>query len=273
MAYKDLLVHLDSSARSGARMDLAVTLARRFGARLTGLFGESDPHVLIPAARDPEAALQQAAAAAQASFLAGTRAAGLAAEWQAAATVNDTELLKRLLFRARHADLAIVGQHDPQEAPVGVPPDLAEHLVLNSGRPTLVVPYAGTFPAADRVLVAWNGGREAARALGDALPFLAQASQVIVVAINPDFGRREYGEEPLGAIEQHLSAHGVRVETETLWVEDMHAMDILLARLTDHAIDLLVMGAHGHYGFPYLHRGSSTRHILRHMTVPVLMSH
>lgn len=50
-------------------------------------------------------------------------------------------------------------------------------------------------------------------------------------------------------------------------------MDILLSRVADHAIDLLVMGAHGHYGFPYLHRGGSTRHILRHMTVPVLMSH
>jgi nucleotide-binding universal stress UspA family protein len=50
-------------------------------------------------------------------------------------------------------------------------------------------------------------------------------------------------------------------------------MDMLLGRLTDEAIDLLVMGAHGHYGFPYMHRGGSTRHILRQMTVPVLMSH
>ena len=122
-------------------------------------------------------------------------------------------------------------------------------------------------------MVAWNAGREAARALHDAMPFLARAKHVILIAINPDMGRKEYGEEPFGPTQRHLVAHGVEAEGEALWVEDVRAMDMLLSRLTDEAIDLLVMGAHGHYGFPYLHRGGSTREILGHMTVPVLMSH
>jgi len=50
-------------------------------------------------------------------------------------------------------------------------------------------------------------------------------------------------------------------------------MDMLLNRVADLGCDLLVMGAYGNYGFPYLNRGGGTRHILQHMTVPVLLSH
>jgi nucleotide-binding universal stress UspA family protein len=189
-------------------------------------------------------------------------------------TVNDMELIKRALFHARHADLVILGQSDPEASNVSVPPDFAEQIILNSGRPILVVPYAGRFvDLGQRVMVAWNASREAARALNDALPLLVQASHVIVVAINPDMSRKEYGEEPFQPVAAHLAAHGVSARCESLWVEDIRAMDLLLSRLTDEAVDLLVMGAHGHYGFPYLHRGGSTRQVLRYMTVPVLMSH
>ena len=274
MSYKDLLVHIDPGERSLARLDVALDVAQRFSARLTGLFGQSDPHVLIPASRDPAAALGSIAADSEALFRNKAAAANVPVEWATAMTVNDTELVKRLLFAARNADLTILGQHDPRAHDVSGPPDLVEQIVLNSGRPVLVVPYAGHFATVgERVMVAWNSGREAARALHDALPFLAHAKHVILIAINPDLGRKEYGEEPFGPTRHHLAAHGIEAEGEALWVEDVRAMDMLLSRLTDEGIDLLVMGAHGHYGFPYLHRGGSTREILGHMTVPVLMSH
>jgi nucleotide-binding universal stress UspA family protein len=273
MAYKDLLVHLDGDERSEVRLAVAMKIAGRFGARLTGVYGESDPHVLSTASRDPAAALGATAARVEASFRSQTKAEGIDAAWQTAMTVNDMELIKRVLFLARHADLVVLGQSDPESSKVSVPSDLAEQVILNCGRPVLVVPYAGRFvDVGERVMVAWNGSREAARALNDSLPLLARAKHVTLVAINPNVSRKEYGEEPFRPIASHLDAHGIAAHCESLWVEDIGA-DVLLSRLTDEAIDLLVMGAHGHYGFPYLHRGGSTRQVLRYMTVPVLMSH
>ena len=274
MSFKDVLVHVDGGGRSTARLDVATQVAQVFGARLTGLFGQSDPHVLILATRDPETALAPIAARSETAFRERVSVARVAGEWLVEATVNDTELVKRLLMAARHADLAILGQYEPEAPQAGVPADLIEHVVLGSGRPVLVVPFAGYFASVGRrVMVAWNGGREAARAVGDAIPFLERAEKVILISVNPDIGRREAEAPVFGPILRHLSAHGIDAAPEILWVKDIGAMDILLSRLTDDSIDLLVMGAHGGYGIPHLHRSAATRHILRHMTVPVLMSH
>ena len=153
------------------------------------MFGQSDPHVMIPASRDPVAALGPIAAEIETLFRSKAAAAGVPVEWSTAMTVNDTELVKRLLFAARNADLTILGQHDARAHDVSTPSDLVEQIVLNSGRPVLVIPYAGRFASiGERVMVAWNAGREAARALHDAMPFLARAKHVILIAINPDIG-------------------------------------------------------------------------------------
>ena len=119
-------------------------------------------------------------------------------------------------------------------------------MILRSGRPVLVVPYAGHFAGIGRrVLVAWNGGREANRALPDAVPILSSAEYVVLLAINPE------PDEGPGArfapVTRHLRAHGIDARIETLRVENIGAMDMLLSRLTDEGIDLLVMGAYGQY--------------------------
>ena len=75
------------------------------------------------------------------------------------------------------------------------------------------------------------------------------------------------------ALSRHLACHGIKSNTDILMINDIGIMDMLLNRITDRDADLLVMGAHGQIGFPYVSRGAGTRHILRHMTVPVLMSH
>jgi nucleotide-binding universal stress UspA family protein len=274
MTYRSVLVHLDGGDRSAVRLHLAAGIARQFGGRLSGVFGESDPHVLSTAARDPAAALAPVATRAEAMFRECAASLGLEADWSAEATVNDTELVKRLLFASRHADLVVLGQHDPGVRDIAVPADLVEQIVLHAGRPVLAVPYAGHFETiGGRVMVAWNASRESARALADALPFLAAAEHVVLVSINPDLAQKEEGDATFPSLRRYLAAHGIEAEGERLWVQDISAMDLLLSRLTDEGIDLLVMGAHGHYGFPHLHRGAGTRHILRHMTVPVLMSH
>jgi hypothetical protein len=70
----------------------------------------------------------------------------------------------------------------------------------------LLVPYAGTFAnVGGRVLVAWNGSAQAARAVNDALPFLQSAERVVVVMVNPARGDRTEGTD----IARHLARHGI----------------------------------------------------------------
>lgn len=274
MGYKELLVHLERDDRSDIRLGVGIAVAKAFAATLCGVYGESDPHVMNYATRDPAAALGPLVGRIEAAFRRRVEAAGIAGRWSAVMTVNDTELVKRLLFAALHADLVLLGQYRVGEATASVPPDLVTQILLNCGRPVLCVPAVGRFETVGRrILVAWNVSREATRAVHDALPFLCRAEHVRLVAVNPDFGRKPYGEEPFAPIQRHLAAHGVAVQCEALWFEDGDLVDGLLSRIADESVDMLVMGAHGHYGFPYLHRGGLTREILRTMTVPVLMSH
>jgi nucleotide-binding universal stress UspA family protein len=120
------------------------------------------------------------------------------------------------------------------------------------------------------VLVAWNGSREAARAAHDALPLLQQADQVHVLAINPG---ADAGDIPTAEISQHLARHNVRVEASQLVAKDLDVGDVLLSRAADLGSDLIVMGAYGHTRLRETILGGATKHLLAHMTVPVLMSH
>jgi nucleotide-binding universal stress UspA family protein len=134
--------------------------------------------------------------------------------------------------------------------------------------PVLVLPQGGhAGELGSTVLIAWNGSREAARAVHDALPFL-QASErpVVLCAI---------GEGALAGLDRAvamLERHKVRVRPEQLQGADAHAGEILLAQAVAHEADLLVMGAYGHSRLRELILGGATRHLLRHAQLPVLFS-
>jgi nucleotide-binding universal stress UspA family protein len=136
----------------------------------------------------------------------------------------------------------------------------------------LVVPRYGTFDTVgERVLVAWNGSREATRAVHDALPILKLATKVTVLSIDPE---RDTGDRiPSADIALHLARHGVAAEGTSTVGLDISVGDLLLSRAADLGADLIVMGAYGHSRMRELVLGGATRHILQHMTVPVLMSH
>jgi nucleotide-binding universal stress UspA family protein len=272
--YKDLFVHVDSGPRSAERIGIALELARRFNARIACLFAECDPYLANLASRNPAEMFNEAAVHRKDQLHKDGAKAGVEVRWSSSISRRDGPLTKAVIFGSRHSDLAILGQYDARPQESGVPSDLVEQVLLHAGRPVLVIPFAGEFPViGERIMVAWNAGREATRAVHDALPFLVAAKEVVLIAINPNEGEREHGEVPCADLAAHLETHGVRCEAERLAVEELGVMDMLLSRVSDRATDLLVMGAHGHYGFPHLHRGGGTRHILSHMTVPVLMSH
>ncbi len=269
MSLKYLLVHLDQSERSATRLELAASLARQHSAHLLGLFGQrAQPQRVGVVATWPSPNYAAARDASQTAFQAAC--ADLPhAEWRDVNRGGDAELLRHITDLARHADLVIMGQHDAQ-APACAPEDLVGDVILGCGRPVLVVPYAGHFPEVGRhPLIAWNNARESARALSDSLTLIQGCDEAHVLSFS---ARLEEGESSCAEVQRHLAAHGIRARTEVILVENFGIMDLLLNRVSDRSADLLVMGAHAHIGFPFDNRGTGTRHILRHMTVPVLMS-
>jgi nucleotide-binding universal stress UspA family protein len=277
MSIKDILVYVDPSPRSAVRVDVAMVLARRFEAHLTGLHvqpTQAAPGYAAIELREALIKLNREAsetAAREAKTLFERQVAGtqVATEWRVARGWVDDHVA----LHARYADLTIVGQPAPDGTAV---PDETEidRIILATGRPVLVVPYAGRFDTiGTRVLVAWDASREATRAITDAMPFLTTAEAVTVLAVNPRGGIRGHGDVPSADIALHLARHGVKVEAAHDVAKDIGVADVLLSRAADMAADLIVMGAYGHARVLELALGGVTRSMLEHMTAPVLMAH
>ncbi len=269
MTLADILVHLDSSPRCGERVALAVTLAARHGARLTGLFAECAPaHQVGVVATWPSEDHVAHATAAAAAFAAATVSLGDGARFVDVDRGGEHEILVRTTDFARTFDLVILGQTEEGSR---VPADLPEQVVQESGRPVLMVPHAGTHPdIGHRPLFAWHRSRAAARALADALPLVrADADALVVQATHHD----DPIDDLRDRVVDHLSAHGITARYQTAPVEEVALMDTLLNQAADHAADLLALGGFETSGFPFLGRGAGTRYVLAHMTLPVLFSH
>jgi len=270
MAFKDILVHVDDSDACPQRMEIAIRMAADHEAHLTALFARAYGNLVnFGSGHDDE--IVKAREASEKRFRSVTEAAGVSAEWHTVECGSPSVVTDAMLIHARYADLVVIGQADRERNNGGVPLDLAESLVLESGTPLLLIPYAGRFDSiGQRALVAWNGSRESARALRDALPLLERAQQVTVLALNPD---QNHGDIPGADISLHLARHGVRAEAQHLTARDIDAGDMLLSCAADDSADLLVMGAYGQPRFRELILGGATRLVLAQMTLPVLMSH
>ena len=171
--------------------------------------------------------------------------------------------------KARYFDLVIMGQYDESDVHYA-PAELAEEVLTNSGRPILIIPYVGEFAGSfKRPLIAWNASSQAAHALNDALPLILNCDQAVVLAFDSSFDRAEASCKEVAV---QLSCHGIKSKTEAMIIDDIGVMDMLLNSACDQGADLLVMGAHSHIGFPFISRGAGTRHILKTMVLPVLMS-
>jgi len=270
MAIKDLLVHLDSGARAAERLELAIGLARRHGARLTGLFAESA--VLgqsLVGRRSPEA-MAQAAQAARETFEARAAAAGVPPRWWPIEPGEFAVVVGATVQCCRYVDVAVFGQQHGDDAPV--PDGLVERVIAECGRPVVVVPSVGHYAAvARRVLVAWPGSRESARALHDALPLLEGAKEVLVLSLQLPQADVAGGLPPLD-VADHLRAHGVNATYDRTILGDLASADVVLNRASDDGADLTVIGAYGLQAGGLRKRADTTRAILETMTTPVLLS-
>lgn len=277
MGYKNILVHLDEGERCGERLGVALRLAQSCGATVTGLFAQSENSGPSLVARRASDHLLAAAQRVREVFEAAAAEAGVTARWWQLSHGEYGHVIGETVICARYTDLVVLGQHE-QGGDNRVPPSLVEEVLLNAGRPVLVVPFAGQFPVVgERVIIAWNASREAARAVNDAIPVMKHAKSVLVLALHPPRDTvADSGAVPQVDILEHLASHGIEAKRERMTVQNILPMDAVLSRASDEGSDLLVMGGFGGYSagaFPLFNRGSNTRHILRQMTIPVLMSH
>ena len=176
----------------------------------------------------------------------------------------------RFAHIARRFDLCVVAQPQP-EAPV-MEDLILESALFESGRPIVAVPYIQKAELTlDRVLVCWDGGRAAARAVNDAMPFLTRAKAVEVLVISGERGKQD--EIPGVDIGQHLARHNVKVTVNRIPKGDIDVSDVILSHLADTGADFVVMGGYGHSRLREFVLGGATRGVLQAMTAPTLMSH
>lgn len=280
MAFKDILVQVDASKANASRVDAALALADSFDAHLAALTLVPEPY--IPAAVGvnipPEILEQQRQRAedeARAMLAeADERAGRFGRPLELRHEIAPVDRLPAILARhARHADFTIVGQPNPDEDGVDQAL-LVEAAFMYSGRPALIVPYIGARAMPPEVVICcWDGSREAARAINDAIPLLGRAKRVVVTVVDPDKLGGRVGPIAGADMAAHLAHHGIEVEVKDLESGELDVPDVILSHAADEAADLIVMGGYGHSRLRELVFGGVTQHILEHMTVPVLMAH
>lgn len=269
MSYRNILVHLNQSPRSADRLAFAVRLAKQYGGRLVGAFGQkTTAHRVGMVLVWPPEDYVKAEAECKARFEEATKDLAQA-DWIDVNRGSDQEISAHFAEIARHFDLVLLGQ--PEEKDDLTPKQLAEQALLSSGRPVLFLPAFGNFnPDFKKPMISWNDSAAAARALNDALPLLHEASDALVVTITDAHEKVTASTE---MVKQHLETHHIPSQTEVLVAIDIGTMDMLLNRATDRGADIMIIGAFGGYTRWFGSKGAGTQYLLKHMTLPLLMAH
>jgi nucleotide-binding universal stress UspA family protein len=280
MSIKTILVHCDASKMLAQRLGVATALAESSGARLVGLHVRPpfQPPVVFDSGftvamndfyRTYEETSKGDRAAASATFADAVKGLKLSGEWRQIDGPIDGQFAEQ----ARYADLAVVGQFDP-DAALATPPDLPQFTALNSGRPVMVIPYVGVQkPPGQNVLLCWNESRECSRAAGDALPILKNASQVTILIAEHLPTAANDSRKAGDRIERWLEQHGIKARTTIESGDGAEIGGLILSRAADLGVDLIVMGIYGHSRAREFVLGGASRTILSSMTVPVFMAH
>jgi nucleotide-binding universal stress UspA family protein len=279
-----MLVCLDTTDAGEARLKLAVRLAHEHGAHLTGVCAAVDGDDDLFEPREPFGAdrlggvgLMERSLAATPSYGAdrveqrfrdALRLHAIGGDWYPIDGPDTAELVAL----AKTVDLAVLGQFSREtRTRTAFRP---EEIAVACGRPVLIVPYAGTFTAVgEHVLVAWDGTREATRALNDALPLMAKAKIVTVMTVLAQQSEFEQAHAGLQRAVRHLEHHGIPARAEESMRGDLAVSDVLLSRAADLGADMIVAGAYHHSQLREALMGGVSRDLLRHMTMPLLMSH
>lgn len=282
MSYKTILAHLNDEHRAVGLVAAALAVAKSNASHLVGL-SVLPPLVIIPGLEGDAGAViddhrdtyRAEMARMRRIFEQATANAAVPGTWVEldCDDVNPFGTAASVVVsEARGADLVVISQENRDWLLSGQL-DVGESVVIDSGRPVLVIPRSGVAePFGKHVAVAWNGRREATRALFDALPILKTASRVDVVCANPDSEVGLAGGTPGRIVETALARHGISC-TVTSRTRSGNVGATLLSAVDDLGADMLVMGCYGHSHLREIMLGGATRHVLQHARVPVLMAH
>ncbi|PIE71765.1 MAG: hypothetical protein CSA20_10160, partial [Deltaproteobacteria bacterium] len=248
----------------------------KLGAHLTGLF--ITPDVKIPgffekglfreALEKHQSDVQARSDDLKATFMQSASALAGGADW----VLEQGDFNEITIGYSRGADMTIIGQYDLAHDE-NIFAEAPDQVILRSGRPTLVIPYIKV-PAAtppQHVVVAWDGSREATRALHDAVPVLQLAAKVELVTIAEQKSAAAGYAKP-DRVLKHLQRYGVNAKGHDLEKSDLGIGDMLLNHLVDTGADMLVAGAYGHSRLREVVLGGVTHSLLNHSSIPVLMS-
>jgi nucleotide-binding universal stress UspA family protein len=271
MAFKDLLLLIGEGTEAGNRYGL--WLANICGAKLTAVSppvkrpptffapempGDILDHIREEAERAPRDALHAfTERAAQVEVTVETLMLDVAPR----------DISSEISRLARYFDASILQQPHPEGTETSW---IIEAVLFGSGRPVFIVPYNHNSTQLKTVLIAWDGGLPAFRAVQEALPVLTMADRVEVVTVNGGTSGRN---RPTDDLARHLARHGIMVEQKSISHGDINVANALLSYADDVSADLLVMGGYGHSRLREIVLGGTTRTILQSMTLPVLMAH
>ena len=272
---RDLLVHVDGSEAGRRRLRFAIDLALRTGARLNGL------HVMPPPEVPPlykPSQVDEATANMSWKLASNARAARKVFNEEAAQRLTDArwfesdgEVVHGICDSARYVDLVILGQYEWQGPHVNHPLPIAHSVVLRCGRPVVVVPAAVGPISFARVAIAWDGSREAVRAVHDALPLLALSQSVEIVTIIPPSAVES--DDDAKHLSAHLANHGIKIEGGVIQIRAEEEPITLRKQMETAQYDLLVMGGYSRPMWLEFIFGGTTQSMLLSSKIPVLVSH
>lgn len=276
MRFKTIVAILQNEQDAERVLDCAIPLATRFQSHLIGIHAEALPVPFTSATGFPDTEFLQVSAdmsreradRLQAVFLKHIEDSGLSFEWRSLESFSGDSALTGI-SSVRTADLIIAAQRESG----GDPSADVDTLVYDAGRPVLVVPHSGPLVTTfKRVLLAWNGSKEAARAAFDALPFIIEAEKTDIVVIDPPDTLDESPEAAGTEIAAALSRHGATVSVSVLNSGGISVDDVIQTRVAETGADLLVLGAYSHSWLRQLLFGGVTRTVLRTAPVAAFLS-
>jgi nucleotide-binding universal stress UspA family protein len=273
---KDVMVHLDGTAADEVRLAAGNDIADVFHSHIVGLFLNVLPVLIVP--EDGIGSMQSA------ELLNQARTAGDKVEEKLSQRLTRLQKLVELrrfdilndtagdvaAREARTADAFVALR--PNGASRGAE-ELVEGVLFGSGRHVWLLPTRKSAKAAfDRILVAWNGSRESARALAEALPYLHKAKEAVVVVIDETSateGQAIVGKDAIN----HLRHHGITAVLHRAIVRDNDIAATLIAEARRLKSDLIVMGGYGHSRLREWLLGGATYKLLHKSPVPLLIAH
>jgi nucleotide-binding universal stress UspA family protein len=290
MSIRVVLIPLFGSETDAFCLGAGLSVAQRFGAHAEGLFVRSDPADVIPAIGEgvspaivmqltqaAAAELERQSAAARGALEAACAQAGIARAQSPGKSAASARWIERtgrrdemIPRRARVSDLTVLARPDDQ-----APPELnavVQATLLGAGRPLLIVPPGGAREFGRSVAIAWDGGTEAARAVGWALPFLEAGGAAAVHCLTAQT-RRTHADVAVDLAE-YLEWRAIACERHGVAAQEGEAVGAALLRVaSDIGADLLVMGGYGRSRLSELVLGGVTRHVLAAAELPLLISH